>query len=230
MRTGCIYMGTINNKSYIGYSVDFKIRQKQHLKADREFLFHRAIRRYGAENVEWQILEDDIEEHRLPDREQLWIAFYNTYYDGYNMNEGGGVSATTNPEVAARQAATLRAKAAKGEHNMQDPEVVARHQAALQATIERGEHKSQTPEFRAEKSDIMNRRVKEGTDPMSDPEVKARMTQTKREQAAKGELYCQSPEGREKNRIGQHKRHARENYKNQKEAGQQFIFELEEVE
>ena len=58
METGCVYIGTINDKSYIGYTRrDFEKRKEEHLKAKDDYHFHCAIRLYGPENVEWRILE-----------------------------------------------------------------------------------------------------------------------------------------------------------------------------
>ena len=126
MRNGVIYLATVNadvDKCYIGYTGDYEKRKREHLSAYTDSHFHRAIRKYGADTVTWQILEEDIPEHRLSDREELWIAFYNTYHNGLNMTEGGQCSQMTRPEVAAKSAATRRAQAARGEHPTQLPEV-----------------------------------------------------------------------------------------------------------
>lgn len=117
MKTGCIYLATLNDKSYIGHTTDFENRKRQHRQASTEMAFHNAIRKYGADAIEWRILEDDIPEHRLPDREELWIAFYDTYFNGYNLTEGGEVSPLSNPETAQRVADAVRQRVTDGTHN-----------------------------------------------------------------------------------------------------------------
>ena len=87
---GVIYKATnqINKKSYIGQTVNFPMRKKDHLKAKDDYSFHVALRKYGQENFIWEILEE-CENDQLGEREQYWISYYNTYYDGYNETQGG---------------------------------------------------------------------------------------------------------------------------------------------
>jgi len=52
--------------------------------------FHNAIRKYGSEDFTYEIIEDDIKTIEvLNEREKYWIAYYNSYYDGYNSTLGG---------------------------------------------------------------------------------------------------------------------------------------------
>lgn len=56
-------------------------------------ILNKAIRKYGAENFTLQILEDNIPEELLDERESYWINYHRTYYldnqHGYNMTHGG---------------------------------------------------------------------------------------------------------------------------------------------
>ena len=90
-KQGCIYMGTINEKSYIGFTIDFPERKKGHERAMGEaLLFHRAINKYGAENIEWVILHEYIPQSKLGEWETWWIAFKETQSpNGYNLKPGG---------------------------------------------------------------------------------------------------------------------------------------------
>lgn len=90
----------INNKSYIGKSIDIERRWRQHTtepfnsNADTyDTLFYRAIRKYGLKNFQFEIIEQCPKEE-LNESEKYWIQYYNTYVDnpnshGYNMTKGG---------------------------------------------------------------------------------------------------------------------------------------------
>ena len=91
-------------KSYIGltkYSIEHRL--DGHIKAARlgsRFQFHKAIAEYGIEQFESEVLEDNITDAKiLCERERYWIAFYDTYRNGYNMTEGG----ETSPPLADTQ-------------------------------------------------------------------------------------------------------------------------------
>ena len=93
--TYSIYKHTnkINGKSYIGQTkFNLEIRLKGHLKsvkAGSEYAFHRAIRKYGIENFQSEILEENISDILVEEKEQYWIKKYNSFGEGYNMTSGG---------------------------------------------------------------------------------------------------------------------------------------------
>ena len=99
---GVIYMATCKSTglSYIGNSVHYENRIRQHNRDKSNDPFHNDIRKYGREDIEWKILEKfDIEDtHELHDilceREVYWIAFYDTFNNGYNQDPGGMVGYT----------------------------------------------------------------------------------------------------------------------------------------
>lgn len=89
----------INNKVYIGQSVDINYRFKNHISdsfnpksKSYDTAIHRAIRKYGVDNFSFEIIENcDVD--KLNDREIYWIKKYDSYGNGYNMTHGGeGVS------------------------------------------------------------------------------------------------------------------------------------------
>jgi group I intron endonuclease len=52
--------------------------------------FHNAIRKYGPEDFTYEIIEDSIKSTKvLNEREKYWIAYYDSYYNGYNSTLGG---------------------------------------------------------------------------------------------------------------------------------------------
>lgn len=88
---GIIYKITnkVNGKSYIGqtrYTLEFRWRQHLH-KKDNTY-FHNAIRKYGSDNFQLEVLEE-CPYSSLNEREIFYIAKYNTLKDGYNLTLGG---------------------------------------------------------------------------------------------------------------------------------------------
>lgn len=55
-------------------------------------LVNRAINKYGWENIEHFIVEEgSMTAEQANEREQYWIAFYDSYHNGYNANLGGNM-------------------------------------------------------------------------------------------------------------------------------------------
>ena len=82
---------------YIGQTTDLITRHKQHIFYDpynvnnREYNYplSRGVRKYGKDMYELIILEDNIPKEKLNEREQYWIKYYDTYWNGYNQTIGG---------------------------------------------------------------------------------------------------------------------------------------------
>ena len=104
----CIYCYTnkVNGKKYVGQAVDFNTRHRKHIwgaynektknerqRRDYNTPFHKAIRKYGIENFEIEILKEN-----LLNQEELnyWECYYIKEFDtliknqkGYNVANGG---------------------------------------------------------------------------------------------------------------------------------------------
>ena len=82
----------INNKRYIGQSVNITDRWRAHRirSKTQETPLYRAIRKYGLDNFSFEVLEECSQEE-LNDKEVYWIAFYkaNQREFGYNLTSGG---------------------------------------------------------------------------------------------------------------------------------------------
>lgn len=82
----------INGHSYIGVSKNVEKRWKSHIKGystNEVSLIHRAIRKYGEENFNFEVIEKNRED--WVEREQYWIKYYRTLVPyGYNIHKGGG--------------------------------------------------------------------------------------------------------------------------------------------
>jgi len=84
-----IIKNDINDKVYIGQSLNTKERFKSHCKRNFDnFLIDIAIQKYGKEHFWYEIIESQIENYN--DREKYWIEFYNSKApNGYNILDGG---------------------------------------------------------------------------------------------------------------------------------------------
>lgn len=91
------YTNKINGKVYIGQTIDEKQRIRSHRNSKVEDHFHRAIRKYGWDNFEYEVIFETISSD--PDRlkfllntmEKYFIRKYNSYgKGGYNCTDGGG--------------------------------------------------------------------------------------------------------------------------------------------
>ena len=83
----------VNQKFYIGESVNVLKRLGRHktnLKYNRHSNKHLqyAYNLYGRENFEFKIIEECSLEERFQ-REKYWVAYYDSFYNGYNMTPGG---------------------------------------------------------------------------------------------------------------------------------------------
>lgn len=97
----CIYKSTnkITSKSYIGYTAaGLSKRKSSHIRKSfyrnsnaYHNIFHRAIRKYGKDAFEWEILYQSTDkEHTIKEMESHFIKEYNTFKPyGYNMTLGG---------------------------------------------------------------------------------------------------------------------------------------------
>lgn len=111
--TGLIYICTskTTNKSYIGKSINFEKRKKIHKnsafnKTYNTYNTHfcRAIRKYGWNDFEWNILYAGISIEQLDNMEKWCIGIYDTYNNGYNSTTGGeGILGYRHTEDAKRK-------------------------------------------------------------------------------------------------------------------------------
>lgn len=85
-----------NGKIYIGQSTNIESRYNGHknnhlnnnLKNDYNTKFYRALRKYKFDNFEHEIIEE-VSMELLDEREKYWIAYYDSFKNGYNSNSGG---------------------------------------------------------------------------------------------------------------------------------------------
>ena len=82
-----------NGKVYIGQTNDFTARRNQHLsdaKMNVDYKIYRAMRKYNTTKDDFEIIESNVDSQDLAnEREIYWIAFYDSYHNGYNSTPGG---------------------------------------------------------------------------------------------------------------------------------------------
>ena len=93
VRLGLIYKFTSpSNKSYVGKTVQsFSQRMSGHkTKSSGCTALKHAINKYGWNQMKREIVEENIPEDQLDQREKYWIKTYNTITPhGYNLTDGG---------------------------------------------------------------------------------------------------------------------------------------------
>ena len=79
----------INGKRYIGQSTNIKKRWQRHINDSKnpktrgyEYPLCRAIRKYGLDYFDFQILEN-CSKDQLDEREKYWIDFHDAINSGY---------------------------------------------------------------------------------------------------------------------------------------------------
>jgi group I intron endonuclease len=83
-------LNKINCKSYVGITQqDLSKRVSSHCRA--KSFFGRAIRKYGLENFEWYVLEDNLDKEDAFLAEEWFIRYYRSFWklNGYNLTYGG---------------------------------------------------------------------------------------------------------------------------------------------
>ena len=77
-------------EKYIGQTKNLKKRKQEHLNETRtNKRFHNLLQKY-PNKFKIEIIEDNIKDEELNEKEKYWIKYYNTFSDfGFNLTEGG---------------------------------------------------------------------------------------------------------------------------------------------
>ncbi len=118
-----------SGKSYIGQTNNYKRRCKEHKQLKNNSVsFARAIKKYGWDNFEHKILEENLSIDESNFKEEYYIKEMNTIFPfGYNLTTGGlnrSVSEETKLKISvARKGKSMTGLAAKGmpAHNLGKP-------------------------------------------------------------------------------------------------------------
>ena len=90
----------INGLAYIGQANDYERRFTEHrkYKVNQEVdtkLLYQAFEKYGIENFNFEVIGLYANYNEM---ERYWVAYYDTYYNGYNMTPGGDEPPVLNGE------------------------------------------------------------------------------------------------------------------------------------
>lgn len=101
---GKIYkiINDINSKVYIGKTTrSLQLRFEEHIKntSNCKSAIHAAIQKYGQDHFSIQLIEDDIPDEKLNERERYWINAYDSYKNGYNLTAGGDGKSLSDKEI-----------------------------------------------------------------------------------------------------------------------------------
>lgn len=94
--THCIYriVCFATGNVYVGQSKHTQKRRAAHFQKLRNRTHHSAklqaaFNKYGEGSFYFEIIERDIAVEAINEREICWIAFYDSFNNGYNMTPGG---------------------------------------------------------------------------------------------------------------------------------------------
>lgn len=84
-----MFVNKLNNKKYIGQSINIEKRKKEHIKRPSKYSkFDNHLSKLGIEAFDFLILEE-CKVSELDNREKYWIEYYNSIEEGYNLVKGG---------------------------------------------------------------------------------------------------------------------------------------------
>lgn len=91
----------INGKAYIEKSTNVEKRMQRHTFPSEHRRFpnktlYKAMNKYGTDNFSFEIIEADVPENILGEREKYWISYFDAKNFGYNETEGGDGGKTCN--------------------------------------------------------------------------------------------------------------------------------------
>ena len=104
MKTGIIYGYTNleSGKMYIGQTLHPKRRWLAHRYGKYKSGWHKYYQN-NPDKYEYSVIEYDVYEDKLDEREIFWISFFDSYHNGYNLTEGGGGIRGCNVSISTRE-------------------------------------------------------------------------------------------------------------------------------
>jgi len=81
----------VNGEQYVGWASDIQRRWNEHRRCGKacSLLLRRAIKKYGAEQFQFGVLEKFKTEKEAKKKEIEYISWLDTFENGYNLTQGG---------------------------------------------------------------------------------------------------------------------------------------------
>jgi group I intron endonuclease len=131
---GLIYKITnvIDGTIYVGQTKDTFNKRWIHHKSDakcgnKNTHFCNALKKYGLESFEREIIEECSNEF-LDEREIYWIAFFDSYFNGYNLTPGGGQGTEVAEQTRQKISESLKGR-------KRSPETIKRMSESLKGKV-----------------------------------------------------------------------------------------------
>lgn len=171
---GIIYKYTSpSNKVYIGQTIHEHRRYMTHKRGDGDTKFCRAIRKYGFENLTYEVIFtiDNEDRKRIKEKldfmERYYIRKYDSFKNGYNMTLGGDGGAGIKHTEEFKRKISERMKENNPAWNMTDE--------WKQHIGDGGRGRKMPQEFCKKNSERMK-----VNNPMKNPDVAKKVSQTKK--------------------------------------------------
>lgn len=88
---GKVYVGQTNNDKRRYYNHFIELRNRTHKNSHLQ----RAFDKYGRSAFYFEVIERDIPFEQIGEREEYWIAHFDSYHNGFNQTPGGCSSENT---------------------------------------------------------------------------------------------------------------------------------------
>ena len=143
-------VNTINNKVYIGRTVNCKQRWQRHVRSAKKETSHiyNAMRKYGVDKFSMIVIQSCSSKEKANEIERMLIKEYNSLKNGYNSTEGG--DGLSNPSKETRIKLSM---AMKGKGHPQSEETKIKIALANKGQIPWIKGKKQSEEHKQKRAD-----------------------------------------------------------------------------
>lgn len=90
---GVIYRARLkkDGRVYIGQTWNFNQRKKDHVRSKDGYYFHKALRKYGVDFFQWDVICEVWTQQQLDDCENYFVDYYDSTNrkKGFNLKKGG---------------------------------------------------------------------------------------------------------------------------------------------
>lgn len=193
-----IYKATckITGKVYIGQTrKQMEVRRYEHIRdaftLNVSTTFANALRKYGKENFEWEVIDNAVTQEELDEKEIYWISEYNSTVEGYNMLPGGSYNPMDNVLIYNKHLTKVQSIEFRKKHSILMKEVVSKngfsedHRQKISQKLKGNKHflgKSHSPEWGVQRSQMLSGEKHPMYGKKHSEEVKKRISEVARNQ------------------------------------------------